>query len=102
MEKFSAEAVFEVMAQIPEGKVISYGEIAVLIGQPDKARQVGSAMKEAYRRGLPCHRVLFADGRLVPGWPEQAALLKAEGVILKKNGKVDMKQSAWRPMDNLL
>ena len=101
MEKFSAEAVYEIMSQIPSGKVVTFGEIAKLIGQPQKSAHVGCAMKGAYQRGLPCHRVVFSDGGLVPNWPEQTELLKAEGVILKKNGKVDMNQSAWRPLESL-
>lgn len=101
MEQFSLETICEIMTCIPEGKVVTYGEIATLMGHPEKARHVGSAMKAAWERGLPCHRVVFADGRLVPNWPEQARLLEAEGVILKKNGKVDMTKSAWRPLDTV-
>ena len=99
MEKFSAEEVYEIMTHIPKGKVVTFGEIATLMGQPQKSAHVGCAMKGAFERGLPYHRVVFSDGRLVPNWPEQVDLLKAEGVIMKKNGKVDMKQSAWRPLE---
>ena len=101
MEVFSAETIYEIMTCIPEGKVVTYGEIATLMGHPEKARQVGCAMKAAWERSLPCHRVVFADGGLVAGWPEQARLLEAEGVVLKKNGKVDMEKSAWRPLDTV-
>ena len=101
MEEFSVEEIYDVMSHIPLGKVVTYGEIATLIGHPQRSRHVGSAMRGAYKRGLPCHRVVFADGGLVPGWEEQAELLKAEGVVLKKNGKVDMKQSAWRPLETI-
>ena len=101
MEKFSAEAVYDIMTQIPKGRVVTYGEIAILIGQPQKAGHVGCAMKRAFELRLPCHRVVFADGGLVPGWAEQAELLKAEGVVIKKNGKVDMKQCAWRPLETI-
>lgn len=101
MEKFSVEAVYEVMKQIPKGKVITYGEIAILIGWPNMSRHVGSAMHGAYLKGLPCHRVVFADGRLVPGWPEQAELLKAEGVIMRTDRRVDMEKSAWRPLETI-
>ena len=101
MEKFSAEAVYEIMTQIPMGKVVTYGEIAKLIGHPQKSAHVGVAMKGAFERGLPCHRVVFSNGGLVPGWKEQAEMLKTEGVVIKKNGKVDMKKSAWRPLEQL-
>ena len=101
MEKFSAEAVYDVMSYIPKGKVVTYGEIAILIGQPQKAAHVGCAMKGAFERGLPCHRVVFSDGGLVPNWPQQVDLLKAEGVVIKKNGKVDLKRCAWRPLETI-
>ena len=89
MEKFSAEAVYDIMTQIPKGKVVTYGEIAALMGQPQKSGHVGVAIKGALERGLPCHRVVFSE------------LLKAEGVVIKKNGKVDMRQSAWRPLETI-
>ena len=101
MPKFSADEVFAIMAEIPKGKVVTFGEIATLMGQPQKSGHVGCAMKGAFERGLPCHRVVFSDGGLVPGWPEQVELLKAEGVVIKKNGKVDMRQSAWRPLETI-
>ena len=101
MEKFSAEAVYDIMTQIPKGKVVTYGEIATLMGQPHKSGHVGVAIKGALERGLPCHRVVFSDGGLVPGWKGQSELLKAEGVVIKKNGKVDMRQSAWRPLETI-
>ena len=101
MEKFSVEAIYEVMEHIPKGKVVSYGEIATLIGWPNMSRHVGSAMRGAYQKGLPCHRVVFADGRLVQGWAEQSELLKAEGVIMKTDRRVDMETSAWRPLETI-
>ena len=100
MERFSAEEVYEVMKHIPYGKVVTYGEIATLMGCPNHSRHVGMAMHGAWERGCPCHRVVFADGGLVPGWNKQADLLRAEGVTIKKNNKVDMKKSAWRPLEN--
>ena len=101
MPKFSAEEVYVIMDEIPRGKVVTFGEIATLMGQPQKSAHVSCAMKRAMERGLPVHRVVFSDGRLIPEWPEQAELLKAEGVVIKKNGKVDMKQSAWRPLETI-
>ena len=47
---------------------------------------------------LPCHRVVNSQGRLVPGWTEQRALLENEGVRFKANGFVDMKKSQWEFM----
>lgn len=47
--------------------------------------------------GLPCHRVVNGCGRLVPSWPEQKALLEAEGVAFRRNGNVNMRRYAWSP-----
>jgi len=46
------------------------------------------------------HRVVNSQGRLVPGWQEQKALLEKEGVTLKANGCVNMKLHQWQPADH--
>ena len=43
----------------------------------------------------PCHRVVNASGRLVPGWEEQKQILLEEGVSFKQNGCVDLKKHLW-------
>lgn len=88
--------VYEVVALIPIGKVTTYGEIAALLGKPQCSRMVGKALKQVPDElNLPCHRVVNAQGRLVPGWQEQAALLQSEGVLVKKNGTVAIGQFRW-------
>lgn len=91
------EEVYSIVEQIPEGKVLSYGGIAALMGRPRNARMVGQAMWSAAGRGLPCHRVVNSAGRTAPGWPEQRALLEAEGVAFRRGGCVDMKKHTWKP-----
>lgn len=94
-DAFTAE-VYDIVRQIPAGRVLSYGRVAELAGWPNHSRAVGRAMKEApLALGLPCHRVVAADGRTVPGWHEQALLLLSEGVRLKANGCVDMARHQW-------
>ena len=60
------DEVYAVVAQIPAGKIVSYKQIARLIGMPDHARRVGRAMASA-PAGLPCHRVVNSAGRTAPG-----------------------------------
>lgn len=92
-----AYEILEVVAEIPIGRVASYGQIARLVGRPRNARLVGKVLKEAARYGeYPCHRVVNAAGRLVPGWDEQAALLAEEGVELKDDTHVDMRIYQWK------
>jgi methylated-DNA-protein-cysteine methyltransferase-like protein len=97
---YSAEDVYNVVEQIPRGKVTTYGMIARLIGRPRNARLVGFTLKNTDpNRRLPCHRVVNSNGRTAPGWKEQAELLKAEGVEIKSNGCVDMRKYLWKPID---
>ena len=92
MEFFSQ--VYEIVAAIPRGKVATYGQIAWMLGMPNRSRMVGQAMHWA-PDGLPCHRVVNSTGRLAPGWTEQRSLLLAEGVALKANGCVDLRRCRW-------
>ena len=91
--------VYSVVAAIPEGCVVTYGQIASLVGRPQCSRMVGQAMHNVPEElHLPCHRVVNRRGRLVPGWTEQRVLLENEGVRFKTNGFVDMKKSQWEFM----
>lgn len=88
--------VYEIVLQIPYGKVVSYGQIAWMLGVPRAARQVGWAMR-CCPDGLPWQRVVKADGIIAGGLhPElRKALLEAEGVTFSADGRVDMKASGW-------
>ena len=78
-EDFAYE-VLSVVAEIPEGTVATYGQIARLIGRDKNSRLVARVLSHASNYGdFPCHRVVNHAGRLVPGWPEQAFLLRQEG-----------------------
>lgn len=89
-----AEEVFSIVAQIPAGRVATYGGIARLAGMPGYARHVGHVLAAA-PSALPCHRVVNAAGRTVPGWPQQRQLLEAEGVRFKANGCADTLRCGW-------
>ena len=94
-ESFRKE-VYEVVSQIPVGKVSTYGGIALLLGMPQCSRMVGRALKQVPDSvSTPCHRVVNASGRLVPGWEEQKQILLEEGVSFKQNGCVDLKKHLW-------
>lgn len=80
------QRVYDVVRRIPEGMVATYGQVAALAGAPRSARFVGFALHSNPEPGvIPCHRVVFRDGSLAPGFAfggpgEQRALLEAEGV----------------------
>lgn len=97
------ERVYAVVRGIPRGMVATYGQVAALIGAPRCARLVGYALHGNPEQGvIPCHRVVFRDGSLAPGFafggPDaQRALLEAEGVEFippKPNGNAD--DGGWR------
>lgn len=98
------ENVYKIVMQIPFGKVATYGQIALMVGSPRAYRAVGSAMsKNPYGSAVPCHRVVNHSGgpiigAVFSGGRTQQKLLAEEGILLLKNGKVDLKKHQWRPV----
>jgi methylated-DNA-protein-cysteine methyltransferase-like protein len=96
-------ALYITLAQVPEGKVVSYGQLAELAGLGRAARWVGRTLSQLPEGStLPWHRVLGAGGRLsLPAGSlsgdEQRARLRAEGLTILNN-RVDMQRHGWRPM----
>ena len=100
------ERVYEVVEQIPEGMVATYGQVALLAGRPRSARYVGYALHSNPRPGqIPCHRVVFADGRICEGFafggPDvQRELLMGEDVTFTDPMHVDLPSVVGRPDSN--
>ncbi len=92
------ERVFDVVRQIPEGKVASYGQIATLLGYPGVARHVGNALAACGNSELPVpwHRVVNARGGISTRGAEQRQLLESEGVVFTPSGLVDLSQHRWQ------
>lgn len=89
------QRVWQTTAKIPRGQVVTYGDIARLIGTRD-ARRVGYALHANGNGAVPCHRVVFGDGSLAAGYAfggagKQRGKLEAEGVKFTDEGKVDLK-----------
>jgi methylated-DNA-protein-cysteine methyltransferase related protein len=87
--------IYQIVKQIPKGKVMTYGQIAKILGTPD-ARRVGWALHANSDPLVPCHRVVNKAGRLAPkfafgGEDEQKKRLEKEGIIVKEN-RVDLKK----------
>lgn len=88
------DRVYEVVKKIPEGKVMTYGQVAEAIGTRD-ARRVGHALHANRDPKVPCHRIVNKDGRLAPGYAfggpnEQRNRLLAEGVKFRNENHVKM------------
>jgi O-6-methylguanine DNA methyltransferase len=76
-----AKKVYAIVAKIPKGKTMTYGEVAKVAGKPGAARAVGTIMSQNYRPEIPCHRVVRSDGHVGDynrGGPE------AKGEILRR------------------
>jgi len=87
------QEVYVMVAQIPYGKVASYGQIARMLGKPRGAREVGWAMRRC-PEDLPWQRVVKADGSITGGAyaDVRRELLDREGVVFLSDGRVDMKE----------
>lgn len=95
-EKNFFAQVYDVVRQIPRGCVVSYGQIAWMLGKPRGARVVGYAMRFCPEE-LPWQRVTRADGTIAGG--EYAlvrrAMLEAEDIPFLPDGRVDMDACRW-------
>jgi methylated-DNA-protein-cysteine methyltransferase-like protein len=97
-------AVYDIVRQVPRGRVTSYGAIGAALGAKSAARMVGWAMNACHgiRPKVPAHRVVNRQGLLTgkmhfttPDAMEEA--LAKEGVVVKNNQVQDMKEKFWDP-----
>ena len=88
------QQVYEIVKQIPYGKVMSYGQIAEILGNKKMSRQVGWALHANPTPNIvPCYRVVDRYGRVSSafvfgGGEKQRELLEKEGVVFDKKGCV--------------
>lgn len=95
------QKVCAAVRRVPCGRVVTYGQVAAACGSPRMARFVGYALHVNPEPGvIPCHRVVFKDGSLAPGFalggPDaQRELLAEEGVAFLSDGRVDLSACGW-------
>ena len=99
------ERVIQIIKAIPQGKVMTYGQIAKEAGSPRGARQVVRILHTmSAKHKLPWHRVINIKGEIAIPDEEtaysQRAMLEAEGVSFRSNGLVDLKKSRYVPEIN--
>lgn len=106
MEKGFFEKVYDIVRQIPYGKVTSYGAIAAFLGSKGSARMVGWAMNNSKNlpENLPAHRVVNRNGLLTAkqhfgGGNTMAQLLESEGIIIENNKISNFNEVFWNPSD---
>ncbi|HRY59823.1 MAG TPA: MGMT family protein [Patescibacteria group bacterium] len=100
--KVFAKNVYKIVNQIPRGRVMTYGQIAAIIGQPRCAQYVGWALHWADQKKVPYQRVLNRFGGLAAGYPDGGRdrhrfNLIEEGIKVRKDGTVDLKRYLWWP-----
>src|SRR3954447_21195327 len=94
------QRVEALVAQIPKGKVMTYGQIAALCGNARAARIVGG-IAHFGDLDLPWQRVVNKQGGLASGYPGGRAghkqVLEAEGVEVSDDYKIDISSLIWQP-----
>lgn len=97
-----SDQVYEYVARIPAGRVMTYGQLAALCGHPRAARIVGGIAHFGPEE-LPWHRVVNKSGGLAGSFPggrsAQAQLLEVEGVKVNQNYQVAVDDLLWWPED---
>lgn len=94
--------IYNVVCQIPKGKVATYGTVARIAGNPRWARVVGYALHVNPAPGIiPCHRVVNRDGKVAEsfafgGGDTQRRMLESEGVIFENDGHIDLNKYGWK------
>ena len=95
------QRVYEIVARVPRGKVVTYGQIAAALGDPRQARTVGWAMRSTPEwLDIPWHRVVNSSGGISTrhasgGLNIQRRLLEDEGIVFKEDGRLDLEKYRW-------
>ncbi|ANE76457.1 MGMT family protein [Dickeya solani] len=100
------QRVIHVIAAIPYGCVVTYGDVARLAGSARAARQVGGILRGLPAGSLlPWYRVINRKGEISltgSDFQRQKSALQSEGVILNPEGKIDLERFRWRYVQDLL
>ncbi len=97
------ERVFRLVRSIPRGRVMTYGQIAEILGEGYTPRTVGFVMHAANDK-TPWHRVINAQGgcstrELVLPHDKQQRMLEAEGVSFNDRGRCELQTYLWIPAE---
>ncbi|MBF6614159.1 MAG: methylated-DNA--[protein]-cysteine S-methyltransferase [Chloroflexi bacterium] len=98
------ERVWAFVRSVPAGKVVTYGQVAAMIGVPYGARAVGTVLYNTPPSAhVPCQRVVNRWGRLAPtyswgGFEQHKLELESDNVHVKPDYTVDLEQYQWWPL----
>ena len=101
-DKAYQERVYEIVRKIPRGRVMTYGQIAGILGEGYTPRTVGYVMHAAETEGVPWQRVINSQGKCSTGRLTiplnlQQSMLEQEGVEFSAKGKCDLSKYEWWP-----
>lgn len=86
------EDVYNMLLNIPRGKVVTYGSIAKVLGNPKASRLIGQIIgRNPNPISVPCHRVVMSNGKIggyMYGIDKKIDLLRKEGIVITENNKV--------------
>ena len=100
-DKDYRERVYRVVRSIPSGRVMTYGQLAEILGEGYTARTIGFVMHGS-DDATPWHRVINAQGacstgRIAVPYDKQQRMLEAEGVKFNERGRCDLRNYLWIP-----
>lgn len=98
------ERVYEIVRRIPLGRVMTYGQIAGILGEGYTPRTVGYVMHAADSEGVPWQRVINSQGKCSTGRLTipvdlQKSMLEQEGVEFDARGRCDLRKYGWWPAE---
>lgn len=96
------EKVYRIVREIPAGRVMTYGQIADMLGEGYTARTIGYVMHAADTENVPWQRVINSQGACSTGkiflpYNVQQKMLEDEGVEFNDKGKCDLEKFRWFP-----
>jgi methylated-DNA-protein-cysteine methyltransferase-like protein len=96
------QRVYEIVERIPTGRVMTYGQIAEILGEGYTPRTVGFVMHAANEEKTPWQRVINSQGacstgRVILPPDKQQRMLEAEGIVFDARGRCDLKRYRWTP-----
>ncbi len=96
------QRVYEIVERIPVGRVMTYGQIAEILGEGYTPRTVGFVMHAANEEKTPWQRVINSQGacsttRIILPPDKQQRMLEAEGIIFDARGRCDLRRYRWTP-----
>ena len=100
MIKTSTQQAVNIIRNIPEGRVLTYGMVAALAGKPRGARQISRILHSMSKKyDLPWHRIVNSKGKISlkqsRGYELQKALLESEGIKFSKTDTIDLRLYSW-------